>query len=219
MVLFGGLEVVAAGTLLHRVRQNRREAMRQEAEEDLRRRGWVPEHEAKSQPQNQTSSLFPPDAPRRPHSVPPPGYAPTGWQGTESFGSDQRTPQYPLGHPSQPYVPYSAQPHPPMPPPNAAAGWHAPPGQYHQPVSTFPMSSNQGYLAPPYPPSYQQYQPRQDAPHPQHHYRSNSQEPERPRRNHRREHSHSHSRARSRSRTRSRTRSRSRSRSRRNHRY
>jgi hypothetical protein len=78
---------VAAGIILahHKKGKERRDAMRAEAEEDLRRRGWTGEGSQPSTP----GGLKPPTPqhPPRPTSAPPPSYAPAGAGG---FGAEKR---------------------------------------------------------------------------------------------------------------------------------
>jgi hypothetical protein len=139
MVLFGGLEIVAAGSLLHRMKQSRRDEMLKEAEEDLRRRGWDPEREkerSRQELERQNSGFLAPQAmPPRPLSVPPAGYVPTGWSQGPGYPLGPREPQYPLGQPSQAYTQQPNYAPPPGPPPNPtyAPPQGPPPGWYQPP--------------------------------------------------------------------------------------
>ncbi len=179
MVLLGGLEIVAAGTLLHRMKQNRRAEMQREAEEALRQRGWVPNSMEKptGQQQHEQSSGFlaPTSLPQRPLSVPPPGYVASGWY------QGQREPQYPLGQPSQPYMQNTEYPSPRYPPPYPTENGpppadfymsstpYSPPPEYQQRQT---KETNQGCLAPSKPAFHIQTRPHE------HDHRSRSEDPE-----------------------------------------
>jgi hypothetical protein len=203
MVLLGGLEIVAAGTLLHRMKQNRRADMHKEAEEDLRRRGWNPDRDSDLQRQElerRNSNLAPPAMPPRPLSVPPAGYVPTGWSLGPSFSLGPREPPYPLGEPTHAYAKDS--------------GYAPPPGPHQDHVYAPPAGPPPSWYASPAPaPAQSMYltpQPQAPIPYnslappgthygggslyPKHKHRSRSEEPDRSKQKHRRSRSTSRNR-------------------------
>ena len=115
MVIFGGLELVAAGVILHKY--NKGKEQERDLERDQERRARERRHDRKhhhrrdSPPQHirKDQSLYPPKGQiPRPQSAPPPGYAPN-WQ------------HQPIYYPPQPWQPQQDEKTPawqPQPQPN-----------------------------------------------------------------------------------------------------
>ena len=182
------LEVAAAGALLyqHKRSKSRQERMREEAEEDLKRRGWdggAKEH------QRSGTGLLTPSAPPfpRPTSAPPPGYVPQGFQGVgaqpreDPMAYGSLPPQQGYGLPRDDSMAYGSMPgyqqpfeYPPQGPYQPPYG--PPADQYQQqyggqPPLQQPYGPPQGQWQPQYgqqppsaPPGYQNYGPSGQAP-------------------------------------------------------
>jgi hypothetical protein len=115
MVIFGGLELVAAGVILHKLNKGKEREQELEREQDRRsreRRHDRKHHRRRDSPQQhirKEHNLYPPQSqPPRAQSAPPPGYAPN-WQ-----------PQ-PMYYPPQPWQPQQTEKTP---------AWHRQPNNY-----------------------------------------------------------------------------------------
>lgn len=159
------LEVAAAGALLyqHNRSKTRKEQIRAEADEDLRRRGW--DGGAKEHQRSGMLSPAPSENPPRPTSAPPPGYVPQGYQGVGAHQRDDPMAYGALPPNAQGYPPYGAPREDPMAygsmpgyqeyPQYQQSYGPPPPGPYQQPYGPPPGQWHQQYAQPP-PGQYQQ---------------------------------------------------------------
>jgi hypothetical protein len=153
MVLLGGLEIVAAGYLIHKHKEKKRIRLEEEEEEARRAaRHQSRSRSRKSSQHHHTHSAPPRDrkGSRRP-SGPPPQYAPQYSHSAESVLKDKAPqPSYPI---PQSYIPPNLQPH------------HT--SQYYTPPMSYPpqdgYQTEQAYYGTPHTqPEYQpEYQPQQ----------------------------------------------------------
>jgi hypothetical protein len=171
------LEVAAAGALLykHRKGKERRRQFEQEAEEDLRRRGWdggakmahddmVRRTNSGLMVPNQGQRPRPLSAPAVPNPVSENGLAHGQWN--ENTRPPQEAPlaygEYFPGQPPPPYMPPPGQYQQPYQPPPSAP----PPGQYQYPPQQYPPQGGWHSFGPPSgpPPGPAIYSPQQGYP-------------------------------------------------------
>lgn len=177
------LEVAAAGALLygHHKRKEQRDKYREEADENLRQRGWDSGVKARAESEQRSGMLSPPVQDphlQRPTSAPPPGNAPQNWQGMgaqprddplaygylpplpQHYGPQQNNPlaygspppeQYRPPNSAPPFQQFSL-PYNPPPPQQFQQPYGPPPSQYPQPWS--PPQYQQHPYGPPPPGSY-----------------------------------------------------------------
>jgi hypothetical protein len=163
------LEVAAAGALLlgHHRRKELREKYREEADEDLRQRGWDSGAKARAESEHRSGMLSPPGHDpylQRPTSAPPPGMIHPQWQGMGANPRDDPLAYGYLPPPSQ-RPPHDSLPYGPPPPeqyrpPNSAPPFQQYPQPYNAPLQQSP------YGPPPPSQFQQQWGSPQHQPHP-----------------------------------------------------
>lgn len=150
MVIFGGLELVAAGVILHKYNKGKEQEKEQERRSRERRHDRKHHRRRESPPQHvrNENDLYPPQGhPHRAQSAPPPGYAPSG----------QPQPTY---YPPQSWQPQQYEKTPTWNPQlnHYPPAWQAQP-QPHPQAYLYPQSQSYGHPQPAQPQPQQTMQP------------------------------------------------------------